>query len=202
MTPRREEAGSTRRRTAVLLFHLAAEAIAIVGVLLSWKIVLVGESVVTDTVGSDMREGKIVFLASLMAFFFASYDLVADADIQLPVLLASAIAVGAAGYALYDVLWCVSTFRETAEALAVAGIANPDSATHAGGAKAIRGQTEREAQEPVVTVGGRPVRGGPPLLAALRLRTGTGLIMSLVGAFDMLLASLYLTVFATREKSG
>jgi hypothetical protein len=202
MTPRREDSGSTRRRTAVLLFHIAAEATAIVGVLLSWKIVLAGETVFSDMAGRETREGAIVFLASLMAFFFASYDLVADSDIQLPVLLASAIAVGGAGYALYDVLWCANTFRETAEAVAVAGIANPDSATHAGGAKAIRGQTEREAQEPVITIGGRPVRGGPPLLASVRLRAGTGLIMSLVGAVDMLLASIYLTVFATREKSA
>jgi hypothetical protein len=147
-----------KRRRLALVFHLVAEAAAIVGCALRWSEGLADETVLTGVAGSETTPGRIVFLATLLAFFFTSYDLVANADYQLVPLLASAVAFGAAALALYTIYWNPDTLDQFVQ-FAVA--------------------VKRDAH-------------------SARLRVCPGLILSLVAAFDMLVASIYLTVFAAR----
>lgn len=119
----------------------------------------------------------VAAVALLVAFFFASYDLVADDDLQLPVFLATLVAAGVGAYVIQDVLVQESALRAPIELVEA-------SRLRAG----------------VAAVGtGAPA--APPAVPSVSLRPGWGLSLFLASTLVMVIDSAYLTFLAQREPS-
>ena len=126
-----------------------------------------------------LRPAALAALACVVAFFFASYDLVADADIQLPVFLATLLLTAVGGYVLREVLVdqeVIGEFIELQERLRL-GAGSPASMA----AVTTTGSTG-------AGIGGE----------AVRLRFGWGLALYLSSALVLLIDSFYLTFIAQR----
>jgi hypothetical protein len=128
--------------------------------------------------------GRLSFLAlfaAIGAFFFASFNLVADADFQWPTLICSALVCLAAGLAFHGIYSPQSTLSDVISEVESARVAG------AGGDPASTAPVTSDALEQ------------PSLLDRLpRLRLGWGVSLLLAAAPLMLLVSVYLTFFAAR----
>ena len=130
------------------------------------------------------RLAAFALLAAIGAFFFASFDLVADADIQLPILLCSLLVCLAAWLAFDGIYLSQATLGDIIEEVerargfdaAVGGAATVDS-----GVAAVDSADR-------VSLAAR--------LPRLRLEWGSALIFA--AAPLMALLSTYLTFFAAR----
>ncbi|RMG15711.1 MAG: hypothetical protein D6731_07750 [Planctomycetota bacterium] len=135
-----------------------------------------------------LRPAVVAALACVVAFFFASYDLVADADYQLPILLATLVLCGVGAKVFYDVWYdqrvikdfvLVFEARRLGPALERPGnVAAVDSAN----------PTAPPAQD-----------GELPPSATLALEFEWGLALFLSSSLVLFLDSLYLTFFAERR---
>jgi hypothetical protein len=136
-----------------------------------------------------------VTLAAILAFFFTSYDIVTNSDIQWPPLLASAFALGCASEVTYKLVserdmifqhWSESVvddeMRKRQEAELTAPVTSSSVSANSGVAatgSASSGGTHDEG---------------------LKLKIGYGLYGTLYGTFAMVVLSIYLTFFARREE--
>lgn len=129
---------------------------------------------------NTLRPAVLAALACVVAFFFASYDLVADADIQLPVLLATLVLAAIGGYVLREVLTdqeVIGEFIELQERIRLGS--SPSLATTAA----------------VTTTGDALAAPGGD---AVRLRFEWGLALYLSSALVLLIDSIYMTFIAQR----
>lgn len=172
-----------RRRRLALGLYLLLLVACVVGSQTEWYQAMLGERPFGDprTGAGDWR-GSLGLGACIVAFFFASYDLVADADFQLPVLLASLVALGAAGKVFYDVYGSDQLLASVVEDVERARLLG--RATDPSGVAAV---TSAAAAD--------PLRGALP---GLRFRWGFAAFLS--GALCMVLVSSYLTFVAERDR--
>lgn len=98
------------KRRAALGVHLLLQACVLVGSQGAWWDIVDADSkaLILTQYGHDATRATalepvaaVAALAAIVAFFFASYDLVSDADLQAPILLASLVALGAAAAAFH-----------------------------------------------------------------------------------------------------
>lgn len=122
------------------------------------------------------RLAAFALLAAIGAFFFASFDLVADADIQLPVLLCSLLVCLAAWFAFDGIYLSQATLGEIIAEVERARGFDPG----ADGVAAVSSDSASLASR----------------LPSLRLEWGSALIFA--AAPLMALVSIYLTFFAAR----
>ena len=115
---------------------------------------------------------SVVMLSAIVAFFFTSYDLVADQDIQLPPLLATLVILGAAGLAYTSLLHSTETLDSVIRDVHAAGSASG--------------------------TGAAPIE--LPRLYGLKPAWGASVFMA--AAIPMLLCSLYLTFIAQRQRAS
>lgn len=177
------------RRRVALGLHVALETCVVVGSQGPWWDVVIGGERVLRHAGYDPTRAVpmeplagLAAVAAIVAFFFASYDLVADATIQLPILFASLVIVVSAGFLLHRVAVAPQTIEEITEEVMRAG----DSSSP-GGAVA-------------------PVDSSDPLqrlrLSLPSLKPAWGLSLLVAAAPLMLLLSVYLTFFAERASES
>lgn len=186
------------RRRVALGVHLALQACVLVGSQGPWWDVLVGGEAVARHAGYDAARAAggagamepiaaVAALAAIVAFFFASYDLVADADLQAPVFAASVVACVAAGVLVHRVLVAEDELHEIAE-------------------EVLRADVDRALQGGVAPVGSSDAASvtssSDDPLARLRtsfsLRPAWGMALLVAAAPLMVLVSVYLTFFAER----
>ncbi len=141
---------------------------------------------------ATIRPYTVALLACLVGFFFASYDLVADDDIQLPTFLATVVLAATAGFVLYDVVISQSTLREVVEVVELQRLLEPAR-------EAIRGDGVAHTGSGGAAVVHSAVPPGRPALD-IALRPGWGLALFVSSSAAMLATSAYLTFFARREK--
>jgi hypothetical protein len=176
-------------RRGVLLAHVAIEAIV---VLCCWAFSWwSGHYQPHGSAGLDFAkpgaecfQARYITWAAIAAFFFTSYDLVANADFQWPPLLASAFALGCAGQVTYqalgykdEVLRQLMLVERKQQAVAIAPVA---SGTPTGVAPVASG-SKAEAEP-------------------YSFKIDPGLMVVLFGSFSMVVLSSYLTFFARREE--
>lgn len=130
------------------------------------------------------RLAALAMFAALGAFFFASFDLVADANIQLPILICSLLVCLAAWFAFDGIYLSQATLGEIIEEVERAR--GFDSAV--GGAAAVDSGVAAVSSAERVSLAAR--------LPRLRLEWGSALIFA--AAPLMTLLSIYLTFFAAR----
>ncbi len=136
-----------------------------------------------------------ITIAAILAFFFTSYDLVTNSDIQWPPLLASAFALGCASEVTYKLVserdmifqhWSESVVddeaRKRQEAELTAQVTSSSTTSATNGVAATGSGSRSEADE------------------GLKLKIGYGLYGTLYGTFAMVVLSIYLTFFARREE--
>lgn len=141
---------------------------------------------------ATIRPYTVALLACLVGFFFASYDLVADDDIQLPTFLATGALAATAAFVLYEVVISQSTLREVVELVELQRLLEPAR-------EAIRGGGVAPVGSGGAAVVHSAVPPGPPALD-IALRPGWGLALFVSSSAGMLATSAYLTFFARREK--
>ncbi|MCO5169376.1 MAG: hypothetical protein M9894_23785 [Planctomycetes bacterium] len=196
--------GALLRRRAALGVHLALQGCVLVGSQGPWWDVLVDGERLARHAGYDAARAApmepVAFMAAvaaIVAFFFASYDLVADADIQGPVLAASLVALVAAGALVHRVLATEDAIRGTAEDVARAQVhgAVVDPSKSADGTSA--GAAAPPAGADVAPVG----TSRDPLATFARklsLKPAWGMALLVAAAPLMVIVSLFLTFFAER----
>lgn len=186
------------RRRVALVVHLALQACVVVGSQGPWWDVLVGGEAVARHAGYDAARtasgagamepvAAVAALAAIVAFFFASYDLVADADLQAPVFAASVVALVAAGVLVHRVLVAEDELHEIAEEVLRADVG-----------RALQGGVAPVATSDAAAV----TSGSDDPLARLRtsfsLRPAWGMALLVAATPLMVLVSVYLTFFAER----
>ncbi len=124
----RVQPGDLRRRRWLLGLHLFLQLLCVVGALGPWwQPLAAGSPFGSAYHGHDPATGAFdpwataAVLSCAVAFFFASYDLVADADLQLPVFLASLVTLGAAGAVFYRAYSDPSTLEQVVDEVLRAG---------------------------------------------------------------------------------
>lgn len=178
-----------RLRRVALGLHLALQAGVVVGSQGPWwDVVLNGERILRH-VGYDPARGAmpmeplaaLAAFAAIVAFFFASYDLVADADLQLPVLFASMVIVVCAAFLIHRVVVAPQTIEHITEEVMRAGQPAADGTV-------------------------APVDSNDPLqrlrVSMPTLKPAWGLSLLVAAAPLMLLLSVYLTFFAERASES
>jgi hypothetical protein len=216
-TKRRGRAEAKRERSAIdrraldvrrgfLLAHVALEIVLVVGAMLGWYSLFLGDRVFASVAPGAhvsvpgglfpfVEQARLVILAAVVAFFFTSYDLVADADIQWPPLLASAFALGCCG----QVCWKLDKSFDAMVDYVVAAetLAHRKSATP-GEAKPVSppGGSQAPVTSGSIAAPGSASTSQAP--APVRLKIDTGLKLVLFASASMTLLSTYLTFFARR----
>jgi hypothetical protein len=172
------------RRRAALGLSIFLQLCVVVGAQGAWWDVIGQDGVVaythhghdaTRAVSSMEPAAAIAAVAAVVAFFFASYDLVADADLQAPILLASLLALGAAASAFHRAIIDPATINAITREVMEAG-----ASTAA-----------------VSTTGAPPAR--ELLLQLPSLRPAWGLALFAAAAPLMVVVSTYLTFFSVRS---
>jgi hypothetical protein len=168
------------RRRVALAFHVFLQACVVAGSQGPWWDVFVKSQHLFHQAGYDgartppmLPLAAVTAFAALAAFFFASYDLAADADLQLPILLASAVVLVCAGVLLHDVKFEPDTLLSVIDEVERAGLPP-------GGDVA-----------PVTSEGGLHLRD-------FTLKPCWGLALVVAAAPLMVLVSLYLTFLIER----
>jgi hypothetical protein len=180
-------------RNGVLLAHVVVSWVVIVLVRFRWWTVFSHGAEVGHVEGSDEQafQTGYITLAAIVAFFFTSYDIVTNSDIQWPPLLASAFALGCAAeitYKLYserDVVYKHLVALEHNRDMAREQEEGSAAAVGSGSVAAVRSSS---ASSLVGTDEG------------IKLKVNYGLEGALYGSFFMVLLSAYLTFFARREE--
>lgn len=132
--------------------------------------------------------------AAIGAFFFASYDLVADADIQAPILVASVVVAVAAGGFAAALEGPRGTLEEVVEEVEAAGLQARLAEVQAAGAAAVTsGAAATSDPDSDSDSDEDPLER---LLPGIRLGWGSALLLS--AAPFMLVVSIYLTFIAER----
>jgi hypothetical protein len=176
-----------RLRRAALGLHLALEGCVVVGSQGPWWDVMIGSERVLRHVGYDPTRASpmeplaaLAALCGIVAFFFASYDLVADANIQAPIFIASAVIVVAAAVLIHRVVVAPQTIEDITEEVMRAGPPAADGTV-------------------------APVDSNDPLqrfrMSMPTLKPAWGLSLLVAAAPLMLLLSVYLTFFAKERAS-
>ncbi len=185
-------------RNGVLLAHVVVSWVVVVAVRFRWWTIFAHGDTVGEFFGSDEKafQTGYITIAAIVAFFFTSYDIVTNSDIQWPPLLASAFALGCAA----EVTWKFNSQQDVVMKHLIAeqlsrefkkeeergkAIAHLDSSsiavTSSGDAASV---TTASRKEPEV---------------GLKVRLGPGLLTTLFGTFSMVILSSYLTFFARRD---
>lgn len=191
-SPTRVDPRTLVRRRVGLGLHVALETCVVVGSQGPWWDVVIGGERILRHVGYDPTRAVpmeplagLAAVAAIVAFFFASYDLVADATIQLPILFASLVILVSAGSLLHRVAVAPQTIEEITEEVMRAG--DSKSPGSPGGAVA-------------------PVDSSDPLqrlrLSLPSLKPAWGLSLLVAAAPLMVLLSVYLTFFAERASES
>lgn len=169
-------------RRLLLGVHIVLQACVIVGVTGPWWQAMAGEHPIGDPVVGLSRgaieswEVTVAVLAALLAFFFASYDLVADADLQRPIFACSLVALVAAGSVFHRAYVHPSTLEDIVAEVTAADL----KAAPPGGVVA-------------------PVDSSDPLVRnALRMEYRWGLALFVAAAPLLVVLSAYLTFLAPR----
>ncbi len=193
------------RRRVALGLHLAFEACVVVGSQGPWWHVIVGGEAVARHAGYDAARAPameplaaLAALAGIVAFFFASYDLVADADLQAPLLVASVVACVAAGAVAHRVLVAEDDLREITEEVLRADVARGLDRPAASSAAADAAPVASSDPAAVTSGGEDPLER---LSAAFSLRPAWGMALMTAAAPLMVVVSVFLTSFAARESS-
>lgn len=190
---RGEDPVTLLRRRVALAAHLLLEACVVAGSQGPWWEVLVGGEAVARHAGYDAARAApmeplaaAAALAGIVAFFFASYDLVADADLQAPILAASVVACVAAGALAHRVFVAEDDLRRIAE-------------------EVMRTDVTRALADPApvaTSAPAAPTSGSDDPLARLHstfaIRPAWGLALLVAAAPLMVVVSVYLTFFAER----
>ncbi|MBI3722741.1 hypothetical protein HY251_02120 [bacterium] len=194
----KEEKRAHDVRMGLLIAHAVLAMLLVLGSQLDWWSVWVKGTLVETVLGREhdgipARQAAVYMaLSALIAFFFTTYDLVADADIQWPPLLVSAFALGCCTQQLYQ------TFYKDWEKIAESKISErmfDDSL------KAVRsGDTAPETSStgtvaPIVSA----AAVDPASKYPFAIKLGTGLGLATTASLGMLLSSIYLTFFAKRK---
>jgi hypothetical protein len=190
---RRDAAAATSqgvllRRRVALGLHVALQGCVVVGSQGPWWDVMIGGERVLRHVGYDPARASpmeplaaLAAFAGIVAFFFASYDLVADANLQAPIFAASLTIVVAAGVLLHRVTVAPQTIEEITEEVLRAAPPSPDGVV-------------------------APVDSNDPLrrlqLSLPALKPAWGLSLLVAAAPLMLILSVYLTFFAERASES
>jgi hypothetical protein len=123
--------GDLRRRRWLLGLHLLLQLLCVAGAFGPWwQPLAAGEPFGSAYHGRDPATGVFdpwataAILSCAVAFFFASYDLVSDADLQLPIFLASLVALGAAGAVFWRAYADPSTLEQVVDEVLRAGQAS------------------------------------------------------------------------------
>lgn len=191
---RRDAAAATSpgvllRRRVALGLHVALQGCVVVGSQGPWWDVMIGGERVLRHVGYDPARATpmeplaaLAALAGIVAFFFASYDLVADANLQAPIFAASLTIVVAAGVLLHRVTVAPQTIEEITEEVLRAGPPSPDGVV----------APVDSANDPLLRF-----RSALPAL-----KPAWGLSLLVAAAPLMLILSVYLTFFAERASES
>lgn len=168
------------RRRVALAFHVFLQACVLVGSQGPWWDVFVKAQPLFHQAGYDgartppmLPLAAVTALAAVVAFFFASFDLAADADLQRPILAASLVVLVCAGVLLHDVKFEPDTLTSVIEEVERAGLPP-------GGDVA-----------PVTSGGGLSIRD-------FTLKPCWGLALVVAAAPLMVLVSVYLTFLIER----
>jgi len=102
------------QRRLVVFFHLFFVIMAAGCCLFPWYRVFYGELTVAVIDGFGRPEGKLFMAGCLFAFFFASFNMLADEESDLPVLAGSLLALAAVGWFLWRVWRNEQMFDEIA----------------------------------------------------------------------------------------
>jgi hypothetical protein len=184
-------------RNGVLLAHVVLSWVVVAAVRFKWWTVLVKGENVGEFFGTDEHafQTGYITLAALVCFFFTSYDIVANADIQWPPLLASAFALGCAA----EVTWKLNAEKDVVLQHVISAQLSRDMAREH---ERERGIAALDSSS-IATLTSDGVIGGPkpPKDESIRVRLGPGLLTTLFGTFSMVLLSSYLTFLARREGS-
>lgn len=194
------------RRRVALGAHLALEACVVAGSQGPWWDVFVNGERVMRHVGYDAGRAApmeplaaIAALAGIVAFFFASYDLVADADLQAPVLVASLVACVAAGALAHRVLVAEDTIKEIAEEVVRADVRRE---LRAGDAAPVATSGGAAGVAPVTTA----APGDDPMAALVRalptVKPAWGMALLVAAAPLMVVVSVYLTFLTERASES
>jgi hypothetical protein len=190
-------------RNGVLLAHVIISWAVIIAVRFKWWTVFMhGEQVGEPFSGTHEHafQTGYISMACVIAFFFTSYDIVTNGDIQWPPLLASAFALGCAAEVSYklvseqDVIYRnLITYqmardaekeREAVEKAVTAAVNSSSTAAVDSSVAAVSSATKSHADD------------------LPRVKFGWGLLTALYGTFCMVLLSCYLTFFAPRAEEA
>lgn len=191
--------GDLRRRRWLLGVHLFLQLLCVVGALGPWWQPLAGGAPFGSAYcGRDPVTGVFdpwattAVLSCAVAFFFASYDLVSDADIQLPVFLASLVVLGAAGAVFWRAYSDPSTLEQVVDEVLRAGQASGYTAAIASGGVA-------SPQPAPANVASPPGRQDPLSLLAPGIRYLWGLALFVSAAPCLAVVSAVLTFLLHRS---
>jgi len=189
--------GDLRRRRWLLGLSLFLQLLCVVGALGPWWQPLAGGSPFGAAYhGHDPVTGAFdpwastVVLSCVVAFFFTSYDLVADEDIQLPIFLASLVVLGAAGKVFYRAYSDPSTIEQVVDEVLRAGQASGYTAAVDSGGVA----SPRPAPATVAT------RQDPLALLAPGIRYQWGLALFVSAAPLLVIVSAAMTFLLQRSR--
>lgn len=195
------EAKRTRDvRNGILLAHVVLSFVVVAAVRFKWWTVIAHGDTVGEFFGSQEQafQTGYITLAALLAFFFTSYDIVTNSDIQWPPLLLSAFALGCAA----EVTWKLNAEQDVVLRHVVEAQLNREMADDLKRQKTtpklsssdVAGISSGETSD--VTSSARSSSSTDP---GIRVRLGAGLLTTLFGTLSMVLLSSYLTFFARRE---
>jgi len=194
-----EEKRALDVRRGFLAAHAALSVLLVIGSQTEFWSIWVKGTLVETVLGRehDGIHGKItasyMAISAIFAFFFTTYDLVANADVQWPPLLASAFALGCCTQQVWQ------TFHKDVDRLETQYVQD-----------AMFKNSIQEAKEKMsiaaTTSGGGSVA---PVMSAttpdaaasydFKIRPGSGLVIAFGSSLGMLLLSIYLTFFAKRR---
>lgn len=188
-----------RRRRWLLGLHLLLQALCVIGALGPWWQPLAGGGPFGSAYhGHDPTTGAFdpwasaAVLSCAVAFFFASYDLVSDADLQLPVFLASLVVLGAASAVFYRAYSDPSTLEQVVDEVLRAGQASGYTAAVDSGGVA-------SPQPAPATVASAPGRQDPLSLLAPGIRYLWGLALFVSAAPLLVVVAAVLTFVLPRS---
>jgi hypothetical protein len=185
-------------RNGVLLAHVVVSWVVVAAVRFRWWTVFAHGDTVGEFFGSDEKafQTGYITLAAIIAFFFTSYDIVTNSDIQWPPLLASAFALGCAA----EVTWKFNSQQDTVMKHLIAEQLSRDMKKEEDRANAVA-LLDSSSVAGVSSGSPAPVasasRAEPDV--GIRVRLGPGLLTTLFGTFSMVVLSSYLTFFARRD---
>jgi hypothetical protein len=183
-------------RNGVLLAHVVISWAVVAFSHLKWWSVFHRGTLVAEFWGNDEKafQTGYITLSAIAAFFFTSYDIVTNADIQWPPLLASAFALGCASEVTYKLV----SERDVIYQHVAEGAVEKEIHEHPETEPVTaRGGVTATLSSEVSTQGSSSRTNSDE---GLKLKINYGLYGTLYGTFAMVVLSVYLTFFAKREE--